>query len=153
MFQNLNVKLDKLSFLKILSIFVAYSVLVSCMVQLIALPYLFPQLHHGNGLLYGGDWFFYQAKATELSILVAENGWENWELRPKGHGMVGVVAAIYSFFGLNKPFILIPFFSLLHGIGALSIFLLIEGIGVRKSVAFYSAIPYLIFPTSLDLSP
>jgi hypothetical protein len=149
MLKNINIGLNKLSLLKILSIYVAYSVVISATIQMYVLPVLFSQLHHGNGLLYGGDWYYYQSRATALWLLIADKGWDFWELRPRGHGLTGVIAAIYAFLGTNKPFVLIPFFSLLHGLGALSIFMLMEKIGVKRCNAFYSSIPYLIFPTSL----
>ena len=91
MFKDINTKLDEFSLIKILGIFVTYSIIASILVQLVILPFIFPQFHHGNGLLYGGDWFFYQYRATEFSELIKQFGWDYWELRPKGQGIIGVV--------------------------------------------------------------
>jgi len=130
-------------------LFFAYSVLVSLFIQLIALPLIFPNLHIGNGLLDGGDWIVYQKYGVIMANVIIDNGWENWYLRPEGFGIVGVVSAIYAFFGIFEPYILVPFFSVLHALGALCILIITQSLGVSRSTAFFSCLPYLIFPSSL----
>jgi hypothetical protein len=129
--------------------FFLYSCLVSILVQFFILPILFPRFHIGSGLLDGGDWTFYHSKAVELSKAIKSQGWSNWELKPYGFGILGFITAIYSFFDIYEPYVLIPFFSILHSLGAISIVLLIEKLGVNRATSILSSIPFLIFPSSL----
>ena len=129
--------------------FFLYSCLISLLVQFFILPILFPRFHIGNGLLDGGDWTFYQYKAIELSNVIREHGWSNWEIKPSGFGILGLMTAIYSFLGIYEPYVLIPFFSILHSVGAISIVLLIEKLGVNRATSILSTIPFLMFPSSL----
>jgi len=129
--------------------FFLYSCLVSILVQFFILPILFPRFHIGSGLLDGGDWTFYHNKAVELSKAIKSQGWSNWELKPNGFGILGFITAIYSFFDIYEPYTLIPFFSILHSLGAISIVLLIEKLGVNRATSILSSIPFLIFPSSL----
>ncbi|WP_435189526.1 hypothetical protein ACMAZA_01875 [Pseudothioglobus sp. nBUS_23] len=149
MLVSLNNILNNKSLSYIWFIFFLYSVLISFVVQLIILPYFVPFLHSGNGQLVGGDWANYQARAVFEFNKINELGWEAWQLRPSGWGMTGLISAIYSLFGSTKPYLLIPLYSLLHSIGALCIVMLIEKLGVSRFIAFVSALPYLLFPTSL----
>ena len=146
---SLNDILNKKSLNYIWLIFFLYSVLISLAVQLIILPYFIPFLHSGNGQLVGGDWVNYQARAVFEFNKINEHGWEAWELKPSGWGITGLISAIYSLFGSTKPYLLIPLYSLLHSIGTLCIVMLVEKLGVSRFVAFVSALPYLLFPTSL----
>ena len=88
----------------------------------------------GHGLLDGGDWTFYHNKAVELSNIIKEHGWSYWQLKPEGFGLIGFVSGIYSFFGIFEPYVLIPFFSLLHSLGATCIVLLIEKLDFKERV-------------------
>ena len=108
-----------------------------------------PQFHIGQGLLDGGDWTFYHLKAVKLSNLIKDHGWSYWQLKPEGFGLIGFISGIYSFFGIFEPYVLIPFFSLLHSLGATCIVILIEKLNFNRGVSFISAIPFLIFPSSL----
>ena len=129
--------------------FFLYSCLISLLVQFFILPILFPRFHIGSGLLDGGDWTFYHSKAVELSYVIRDHGWSNWEIKPHGFGILGLMTAIYSFLGIYEPYVLIPFFSILHSVGAISIVLLIEKLGVNRATSILSSIPFLIFPSSL----
>ena len=140
---------DKVTLVRVWSFFLLYSVFISLLIQFVVLPIMLPQYHMGNGLLDGGDWTYYHSKSIELSNIINTNGWSSWEMRPRGFGILGFISAIYSFTGINEPYVLIPFFSTLHAIGAISIVAIIEKLGVSRSVAIISAIPFLIFPSSL----
>ncbi len=130
-------------------IFFLYAVVISLLIQLLILPIILPQYHMGHGLLDGGDWTFYHSKAVEISYNINANGWSHWELRPRGFGLLGVISALYSFFGVYEPYVLIPFFSALHALGAISIVSLIEKMGVERAASMFSALPFLVFPSSL----
>ena len=103
----------------------------------------------GHGLLDGGDWTFYHSRAVDLSNKIKDHGWHYWQMKPQGFGLIGFISAIYSFIGIFKPYVLIPFFSLLHSLGATCIVLLIEKLDFNRGISFLSAIPFLIFPSSL----
>ncbi len=130
-------------------IFFVYSTGISVLIQFLILPVFLPQFHMGHGLLDGGDWTFYHSSAVELSNKIREHGWSYWEMKPNGFGLIGFVSLIYSFFGIFEPYTLIPFFALLHSLGATCIVLLIEKLDFNRGVSFLSAIPFLIFPSSL----
>ena len=142
-------KFQNIKYTQIWGLFFFYSVFVSLAIQFFILPILLPQYHLGDGLLNGGDWTFYQRKALEISSEINKNGWVFWELRPQGFGLVGIISAIYVFFDIYKPYILIPLFSALHASGALSLVLLIEKLDVKRHIAVLAAVPFLIFPSSL----
>lgn len=64
--------------------FFAFTAIIALFVQLVALPYLFPQWHADNGLLIGGDWLRHHRLAVELSEKIRSQGWRAWTLRPDG---------------------------------------------------------------------
>ena len=134
---------------KVWFIFFLYSLGISVTVQFLILPILLPQFHMGHGLLDGGDWTFYHSRAVDLSNKIKEHGWHFWQLKPQGFGLIGFISAIYSFTGIFEPYVLIPFFSLLHSLGAICIVLFIEKLNSNRGVSFLSAMPFLVFPSSL----
>ena len=140
--------LKKINPLQTFGLFFLYSVLISLILQLFVLPVLFPNLGTIDGLI-SGDMTLYHNKSVIISENISQLGWSAWELRPDGFGIVGVVSAIYSFFDIYSPYILIPFFSALHALGALSIMKLIEQLNIEKNIAFISSIPFLIFPSAV----
>ena len=131
------------------SFFFIYAALLSLAIQLIILPFLGPTFHLGDGLLDGGDWQVIHFRASTEAEKIITNGWNAWVFRPEGWGIVGLISAHYAFFEVNKPFLLIPIFSGLHALGTICILKLMETLGIKRSTAFYSSIPYLIFPSSL----
>ena len=142
--------LSSFSLTKLLIFFFIYGFVISLTVQFIILPIFLSQFHIGNGLLDGGDWTYYHTRAVELSYKIETFGWSIWQLRPQGFGMIGFVAAIYSLTGIFEPYMLIPFFSILHSLGATSIVLLIEKLGIDRGVSILSSIPFLVFPFSFQ---
>ncbi|WP_416695889.1 hypothetical protein [Candidatus Pseudothioglobus sp. Uisw_050_01] len=142
-------KVNNMKISRIWIIFLIYSSIISLVVQFIVLPLIFPSFHRGSGVMYGGDWVVYQYWSDFYATYIAVNGWSYWSLYPQGFGLVGVTSAIYAFFGISKPFILIPLYSSLHAFGSLCIVLLMQKLGIKRSVAFFSALPYLIFPSSV----
>ena len=134
---------------KVWIIFFFYSLVISVLIQFLILPIFLPQFHMGHGLLDGGDWTFYHSRSVELSNIIRDHGWSHWQMKPQGFGIIGFISAIYSFFGIFEPYVLIPFFSLLHSMGTTCIVLLIEKLDFNRGVSFLSAIPFLIFPSSL----
>jgi len=146
--KKINSFLNGITIFQAFSIFFAYSALLSLTIQII-LTFLGPPFSYGDGLLDGGDWKVIHDRASYIAGEIIIHGWNVWEFRPEGWGIVGLISAHYAFFELNKPFLLIPIFSGLHALGALCILKLMETLGIKRSAAFYSSIPYLIFPSSL----
>src|SRR5690349_5577491 len=68
---------------------------VGLFIQLVLLPYILPGLHAGHGLLRGGDWIGFHEDAVALSQKIAEQGWQAFELRPRGQAPIGITAAVY----------------------------------------------------------
>jgi len=152
MLTNFNTKINNLSVPRVWGIFFIYSVLISLVIQLIILPFLGPEYHAGDGQFMGGDWGLYQSLAVQESNKINQFGWSVWVLKSKDAmdlGIIGLISAIYSFFGTQKPYILIPLFSAFHSLGAVCILMIIERLNLTRSIAFFAAIPYLIFPSSL----
>ena len=142
-------KINTMKISRIWIIFFIYSSIVSLTIQFIVLPLIFPSLNRGFGVMDGGDWVVYHYWSEFYAQKIFENSWSYWSLRPQGFGLVGVTSAIYAFTGISKPFILIPLYSSLHALGSICIVLLMQKLGVKRSVAFFSALPYLIFPSSI----
>ena len=77
-------------------------------VQLVILPYVFPELHAGNGLLAGRDWVGFHEQAVVQSLKIAEFGWSEFRLRPDGdNAIIGVTSWFYVLFGPH-PWSLLP---------------------------------------------
>ena len=146
---HINRVLNRLSLSYLWAMFFLYSVSVGLLVQFFILPILLPQYHMGNGLLDGGDWTVYHLRGVQFARDINELGWSAWELRPRGFGIIGFVSAVYAFTGIYEPFVLIPFFAMLHSIGTICIVGIICRFGVGKSFAVISALPFLMFPSSL----
>jgi len=142
-------KINNMKISRIWVIFFIYSSSVSLAIQFIVLPLIFPSLNRGFGVMDGGDWVVYHYWSDFYAKYILENGWSYWSLRPQSFGLVGVTSAIYAFTGIFKPFVLIPLYSSLHAFGSLCIVLLMQKLGIKRSVAFFSALPYLIFPSSV----
>ena len=142
------VNLKKINSFQAFGLFFLYSVFISLILQFFVLSILLPNLGTVDGLI-SGDMTFYHNRSVVVSENISQLGWSAWELRPQGFGIVGVVSAIYSFFNVYSPYILIPFFSALHALGALSIMKLVGRLNVEKNIAFISSVPFLIFPSAV----
>ena len=59
----------------------------------------------------------------------------------------GIAAAIYAV-TVPKPYVLIPLFAALHATGATMVMCLIELFGIRRRLAVFAALPFLIGPTA-----
>ncbi|MDC1387044.1 hypothetical protein N8384_06590 [Candidatus Thioglobus sp.] len=142
-------KLEVMPLRRAFLIFFLYTLLSALTIQLVILPFVIPGHHLGSGMLDSGDWILYQELALEALEVIEKKGWSYWELRPKGFGLVGIISAIYGATGISKPYILMPLFAIINAAGAISIVFMIQSLGVKKFSALLSAIPFLIFPSSL----
>jgi hypothetical protein len=131
-----------------------YTAVVAFLMQVLILPYIFPSLHAGNGLLKGLDSVSFHRIAVDLAEKMKSEGFQIWQLRPSGHSPAGIAALFYWIFRIPKPIILIPLNAVVH---AASFFLLALFINnyVRKTsdrplLKFAVALPFLFFPTAMN---
>ena len=129
-------------------VFFAYSVTAAAFVQLVALPFLFPEFHLRDGLLIVGDWDWFHRVAEQMSKAIRLHGWSQWSVRPANMAPAGIAAAFYAVF-VPKPYVLIPLFAGLHATGAVMVMRLMELFGIRRRLAVFTAMPFLLGPTAL----
>lgn len=142
--------MNKLKDLKLWLLFFLYTVSISAFVQIVLLPYILPHLHAGNGFLNSSyDSMGFHHIAVDLVNKIRTQGWQVWELMPGGHGVAGV-AAIFYFFALPDPRILIPFEAALHASAALILVNLLNLFVKNRNKAIFCALPFLVFPSNLQ---
>ena len=129
-------------------VFFAYSVMAAAFVQFVALPILFPEFHWRDGLLIVGDWHYFQPFAEKMVKAIELHGWSQWYLRPSGQAPAGIAAAIYAV-TVPKLYVLIPLFAALHATGAVMVMRLMELFGIRRRLAVFAALPFLLGPTAI----
>ncbi len=134
---------------KIWLLFFMYPLIVGLLVQFVVLPHLFPSLHAGEGLMQGGDWLYFHRLAKDLAERIRADGWRAWELRPKGQAPAGIAAVFYSLF-VPKPWVLLPFNACVHAFGGLALFYLMRDIIKEAKIAFFSALPFVFFPSAMN---
>lgn len=126
-----------------------WALLVAVLVQLILLPYVFPQWHAGDGLLKGGDWVNFHKVAVELAAQIKLQGWQVWELRPQGQAPSGIAAALYAFTGIDKPWVLLPLNAFLHALAAVLLFNLVQRFVSNSTAAAVGVLPFIMFPSAM----
>jgi hypothetical protein len=125
-----------------------YAAGVALAVQLVVLPYLFPQWHAGEGLLIGGDWVEYHRLAVDLASRINEHGWRVWDLRPAGHAAAGIAAGIYAL-ATPKPWALVPLNAALHATAAVVLLRLIRILLPNAKAALMAVIPFVVYPSAM----
>lgn len=128
--------------------FFAYTATLALSVQLLLLPYVFPQWHAGNGLLVGGDWLWFHELAVNLARGIARHGWGVWELRPRGQAPAGIAAAIYTL-TWPEPWTLIPLNAALHATAAVVLMQTLLVFTKNWRIALLATAPFLVFPTAM----
>lgn len=101
-----------------------YAIVVGLTLQKLVLP-LVPSLHAGHGLLHQ-DALHYHLVAVQLAERIQTIGWSEWRLFPAiggGTGNVGLLSALYAWFGPNPAWFL-PFAAAAHATGATVLYLL-----------------------------
>ncbi|MBX9659046.1 MAG: polysaccharide biosynthesis C-terminal domain-containing protein [Nitrospiraceae bacterium] len=95
-----------------------YALVAGLTLQKLVLP-LVPSLHAGHGLLHQ-DALHYHLVAVQLAERIQAIGWSEWRLFPAiggGTGNVGLLSALYVWFGPNPAWFL-PFAAAAHATGA-----------------------------------
>ncbi len=101
-----------------------YAIVVGLTLQKLVLP-LVASLHAGHGLLHQ-DALHYHLVAVQLAERIQTIGWSEWRLFPAiggGTGNVGLLSALYVWFGPNPAWFL-PFAAAAHATGATVLYLL-----------------------------
>lgn len=128
-----------------------YVMIVGLLIQKVVLPYVFPSLHAGHGLIQGFDPITFHECALELNVRMNDQGLQAWTLRPwYGNFQPAAIAALFYYFtGISEPWIMLPFNAVVH---ALSAFLLVTIFMsfVSKQSAIIASIPFVIFPANLQ---
>lgn len=116
--------------------------------QLIVLPLVLPQLHAGHGLLKGGDWVVFHAKAIVLAEQIGREGWGGWHLFIDQNSPIAITAAVYAITGAREPWAMMPINAALFALGATALFGMYSCFAPRR-VAFIALLPYLFFPSAV----
>jgi hypothetical protein len=123
-----------------------WALLAGLLVQLVVLPAL-PGLHAGHGLMVGGDWVEYHRDAVKLVGLMQQQGWEVWELRPRGNAPIGIAAAVYFFVGIGEPWVLLPINAAMFALAAVCLHGILKML-VPERWAFAAILPFVLFPSA-----
>lgn len=127
----------------------ACAVLAGLLLQLVVLPYVFPQLHAGDGLLAGRDWVGFHAQAVAESQRILQDGWGAFRLRPDGdNSIIGITGFFYVLFGPH-PWTLLPLSAAMFATGGAALFSMLKQLDLEDNEAIIAMMPYLLFPSSL----
>ena len=146
-------QIQNLSNRKIWALVFTYVVMVALLIQFIILPYVFPQLNDGNGLMAGVDTSLFHSIAVEESREIREHGWSAWELFPDGESgfsIAGIAAAVYALANSESPALFIPINAALHATAAVVLVSLITLITGNRGDAIIASIPLVFFPSNLN---
>lgn len=129
----------------------AYSLIAGVVLQTLLLPML-PSMHAGHGLMFG-DAIFFHEQALWLVAQIESGGWGEWRLVPSAAttANVGVLAALYAFFG-PEPLLFLPLNAAFHALGTVLVLLVAlqlfpDRVGLRGGLL--AALVFLIFPSAL----
>src|SRR4051794_36005209 len=100
------------------AIFWGFAFLIAVLVQFVVLPYFLPYLHGGEGLLAHTDSVQTHILAREMANNIHQVGWSAWQFNPRTGTGIGITALFYVIFSPH-PWVLIPFYSLIHALAAL----------------------------------
>ena len=139
----------KHSALRVWVLIFVYAILTGCLIQLVILPYLFPQLHAGNGLLAGRDWVGFHEQAIVHAQEITSGGWDKFRLRTDGdNAIIGLAAFFYKIF-IPKPWVLLPLSAAMFATGGLALFCMLKNLDLEDGEAGIALLPYLFFPSAL----
>lgn len=127
----------------------AYAMLAGLAIQLVVLPYVFPQLHAGNGLLAGRDWVGFHEQAVAHALRISEGGWGEFRLRPDGDNAITGIAAFFYYVLWPKPWTLLPLSAAMFATGGVALFSMLKRLDLEDNEALIAILPYLVFPSAL----
>lgn len=118
-------------------------------IQLVILPYVFPQLHAGNGLLAGRDWVGFHEQAVVQAQKIALLGWNEFRLRPDGDNAITGIASFFYVLLTPKPWTLLPLNALAFATGGVALLAMLKHLDLEDNEAVIAMIPYVVFPSAL----
>jgi len=125
----------------------AWTLMCGLLIQKVALPFIFPQMHAGMGLLKGTDGVKFHRIMLELSQVIQQGGWNAWQLHPGGQAVAGIGAVFYTLIA-PEPWVLLPWNALLHGLAAFFMVELGKLVFKDCKLALASALPLAFYPSA-----
>ena len=125
--------------------------LIAFLVQLIILSYIFPSWNGGHGLLVGMDSLSFHRIASELANKINNQGWSNWEFRPSGQSVAGIMGVAYALTGIQEPWIIIPIYTVLYATGGILLWLIIDFFLKNRQKSLLCLTPYIFLPSAIML--
>jgi hypothetical protein len=125
-----------------------YALVAGLVIQLLLLPYVFPGLHGGSGLLAGHDWNGFHEQAVEQASRIGALGWQEFRLRPDGENIITGLCSVLYYFIAPQPWTLLPINAALFACASLALFLLVKFLGVSDRTAATAIVPFVCFPSS-----
>jgi hypothetical protein len=113
------------------------------LLQGVVLPYLFPRLHWGFGLIAGGDWMSFHHLAAEQAERVRATGWSAWELRPGGQFPAGLASIFYLIY--PQPWIMLPVNGAFFGLTVVTVRALLAATFGSPVAALAGIAPFFLF--------
>lgn len=124
-----------------------WSLLVTLFVQLIVLGLFFPEWSDGHGLIRGEDSPNFHRVAVEQAARIRESGWQEWQLRPKGWGVSGLISIWYALIW-PEPWALAPVQALIYGLCAALIARMVDAVSGNRLLAAAAVLPIVLLPSS-----
>lgn len=125
-----------------------YTLITGLLIQLILLPYVFPGLHAGNGLLKGLDSVGFNKGVMESYRAIKSQGWSAWLIKPEGQVVIGIASIFYVLISPH-PWAVLPLNAVLNASGGLALFKILLSFGASRKKTLISILPYVFFPTAL----
>lgn len=125
-----------------------YVLVVGFLIQLVLLPYLFPNWTHGEGLLIGNDSREFNRVAVALSQKIETEGWQAWKLAPEGQPVAGIAAIFYVLIAPH-PWVMLPLNAALHAMAGWILLKIMFFFLGEKSQAILAVLPFVLFPSTL----
>ena len=127
-------------------IFITFHIILSACFTLISYSNLLSHLHDQQGIWYfARDSYLYHAEAIILKDYLANNDFYNFFNSFNNHFNVKIISFFYYIFGIDKPFVYIPFNSILWSTSILLVFNTVKKISSSKVVIILCIIPFFYF--------
>jgi hypothetical protein len=123
------------------------TMLLSLALQLLILPYLFPELDNGEGLIVDTDSCLYHQVAVNQSNMIFERGWKYYTLKPENQVMGGIATIFYTVISPH-PWSLIPLNSALYAFSVVLLTLIVDRFFNNWLLSTVSVLPFWLFPTA-----
>lgn len=125
-----------------------YTLVIGLLIQLVLLPYFFPGLHAGDGLLKGLDSVGFDKEIMENYRAIKSLGWGAWLLKPGGQVVVGIASIFYVLISPH-PWAVLPWNAVLNATAGLALYKIMLSFGATRKKTLISILPFVFFPTAL----